>query len=64
LIKLADKTCNIQDIVEHPPVKWSAGRKHKYLDWAESVVKKLRRTNDQMEQNFDVVLAETRKRVR
>jgi len=64
LIKLADKTCNVQDIMDHPPVFWCSSRKHEYLDWAERVVNKLRGTNTLMEQNFDRVLADSRKRVR
>lgn len=37
LVKLADKTCNITDIVQQPPT-WTVERKRKYLVWAKKVV--------------------------
>ena len=37
-IKLADKTSNIEDIIDSPPRGWSLERRARYLDWAEAVV--------------------------
>lgn len=38
LIKTADKTANVLDLVRDPPPDWSHARVVAYLDWAESVV--------------------------
>lgn len=38
LVKLADKICNLRDILASPPADWSAGRKSDYFDWANRVV--------------------------
>lgn len=40
LIKIADKTCNVRDILNQPP-DWDTARKLEYLDWAEKVVRAL-----------------------
>ncbi|NNF15781.1 MAG: HD domain-containing protein [Gammaproteobacteria bacterium] len=37
-LKIADKTCNIRDIVKSPPHNWALERKQEYLDWAVEVV--------------------------
>jgi guanosine-3',5'-bis(diphosphate) 3'-pyrophosphohydrolase len=44
-LKLADKTCNINDIIHHPPQNWSQLRKMEYLECAAAVVAGLRGTN-------------------
>lgn len=36
-LKVADKICNVNDMVNNPPVGWSINRRLKYLDWAEAV---------------------------
>jgi len=56
-LKLADKTCNISDIVNHPPLNWSWQRRFEYLEWAASVAAGLRGTNIKLEMYFDEVLA-------
>ncbi len=56
LIKLADKTCNVQDIIDNPPVFWPRVRKTGYFDWAERVVAGLRGVNPAMEEKFDEVI--------
>lgn len=38
VVKLADKICNLRDIVNSPPAGWSVGRKQEYFDWAKAVV--------------------------
>jgi len=38
LVKLADKICNLRDMIERPPVNWSLDRKREYFDWAKAVI--------------------------
>ena len=42
-VKIADKLCNLRDILASPPAKWSERRKHEYFDWAKAVVDSIRR---------------------
>jgi guanosine-3',5'-bis(diphosphate) 3'-pyrophosphohydrolase len=53
LIKLADKICNLQDILACPPATWSAERKRKYVEWAKAVIEEIRGINREMERVFD-----------
>jgi len=53
LVKLADKICNLRDIVSHPPENWDLKRKHEYFDWAKQVVDQIRGTNADLETIFD-----------
>jgi len=55
LVKLADKICNLRDIVTNPPVKWSLERKREYFDWAKDVIDQLRGTNEKLEALFDEI---------
>jgi len=55
LVKLADKICNLQDILAHPPVNWSLERKREYFDWAKAVIDQVRGTNDRLETLFDQI---------
>ena len=48
-LKLADKICNVTDIIHHPPGNWTVERKLQYLEWAEQVLKGLVRTNPKLE---------------
>ncbi len=57
LVKLADKICNIQDILHSPPAGWDLRRKQKYFDWAKEVVDGARGTNSRLEQAFDEAYA-------
>jgi GTP diphosphokinase / guanosine-3',5'-bis(diphosphate) 3'-diphosphatase len=41
IIKLADKTCNLRDVVQDPPAGWKLERKQEYFDWGKSVVDKM-----------------------
>jgi guanosine-3',5'-bis(diphosphate) 3'-pyrophosphohydrolase len=54
-VKLADKICNLQDMLERPPVKWSLQRKREYFDWAKQVIDQLRGTNETLEEIFDKI---------
>jgi guanosine-3',5'-bis(diphosphate) 3'-pyrophosphohydrolase len=57
LIKLADKTCNLHDLIASPPRDWSAGRRREYLKWTEQVVAGLRGANPALEAYYDRELA-------
>lgn len=53
LVKLADKICNLRDIVNNPPDGWSLERKRAYFDWAKAVVDGLRGVHPALEHLFD-----------
>ncbi|MDH5649592.1 MAG: HD domain-containing protein [Gammaproteobacteria bacterium] len=55
LVKLADKICNLRDILIHPPEGWTLERKRRYFDWARQVVDGIRGSNDKLETAFDAV---------
>ena len=57
LVKLADKICNLRDILVSPPTDWSAQRKREYFDWAKAVVDPMRGVHPQLEALFDEVYA-------
>ena len=37
LIKLADKICNVRDVIISPPVRWDAERKNKYIEFSKEI---------------------------
>jgi guanosine-3',5'-bis(diphosphate) 3'-pyrophosphohydrolase len=53
LVKLADKICNLRDILASPPAGWPPERQQAYFEWANEVVKGLRGTNAALEAIFD-----------
>ena len=57
LVKLADKICNVYDIVAAPPADWTLTRKREYLRWANDVVDGLRGAHPGLEAIFDDVYA-------
>jgi guanosine-3',5'-bis(diphosphate) 3'-pyrophosphohydrolase len=57
LVKLADKICNVYDIVAAPPANWTLTRKREYLRWAKDVVDGLRGAHPGLEAIFDDVHA-------
>ena len=57
LIKLADKSCNVRNLISMPPVDWSLERRREYLLWTEKVVAGLRGTNAALEEYYDHELA-------
>jgi guanosine-3',5'-bis(diphosphate) 3'-pyrophosphohydrolase len=57
LVKLADKICNLRDLLASPPADWSVERKHAYLDWADRVVAGLKGTHKGLEDVFDGLLS-------
>jgi GTP diphosphokinase / guanosine-3',5'-bis(diphosphate) 3'-diphosphatase len=54
LVKLADKICNLRDLVVTPPVGWDLARRQAYFDWALAVVNRMRGTHAGLEALFDV----------
>jgi guanosine-3',5'-bis(diphosphate) 3'-pyrophosphohydrolase len=58
LVKLADKICNLRDVLASPPVGWSRSRKREYFDWAKQVVDQMRGTHTDLERIFDEVYAQ------
>lgn len=57
LVKLADKICNLRDIIASPPADWSAERKQAYFEWAARVVAGLRGVHAELESVFDGLYA-------
>lgn len=57
LVKLADKVCNLRDILASPPADWPAQRKRDYFDWAAQVVDQIRGTHPPLEAAFDKIRA-------
>jgi guanosine-3',5'-bis(diphosphate) 3'-pyrophosphohydrolase len=53
LVKLADKICNVRDMVDAPPAHWNLARRQEYFDWAKEVVDQLRGIHPRLEQLFD-----------
>jgi guanosine-3',5'-bis(diphosphate) 3'-pyrophosphohydrolase len=52
-VKLADKICNLEDIMASPPTGWAEDRMWEYVRWAKQVVDGLRGTNVRLEARFD-----------
>lgn len=57
LVKLADKICNLRDILFTPPADWSIARKREYFDWSKVVIDEVRGTNKKLERVFDELYA-------
>jgi len=58
LVKLADKICNLRDIVHAPPAGWPVERRLRYINWARDVVNEIRGTNAALEARFDELFRE------
>jgi len=56
LLKLADKICNVRDLITSPPLDWSLERRQEYLLWTEKVVAGLRGVNENLESYYDDLL--------
>ena len=57
-LKIADKVCNLRDILASPPEGWSVARKREYVDWAVAVVAGCRGVNAGLERVFDAAVRE------
>lgn len=53
LVKLADKVCNLRDILDSPPADWSPERRAEYVAWTKRVVDGLRGISPALEALFD-----------
>jgi guanosine-3',5'-bis(diphosphate) 3'-pyrophosphohydrolase len=58
LVKLADKICNLYDLIYSPPARWTLERRQTYVVWTEQVVAGLRGTNARLEKEYDELLME------
>jgi guanosine-3',5'-bis(diphosphate) 3'-pyrophosphohydrolase len=47
-IKLADKLFNLHDLYNNPPSDWTQARIDRYYEWAQSVIDRLPKANDQL----------------
>lgn len=56
LVKLADKICNVRDILSAPPADWPTARRVEYLNWSKAVIDRLRGVHPQLEQVFDELI--------
>ena len=56
LLKLADKSCNLFDLINSPPQDWEFKRKQEYVLWTEQVVAGLRGININLDANYDQIL--------
>jgi guanosine-3',5'-bis(diphosphate) 3'-pyrophosphohydrolase len=63
-LKLADKICNVHDIVHHPPGDWSQQRKLKYFEWAELVGHGLSGVNPALEERLAQLIEKGRQTIR
>lgn len=60
-IKLADKLCNLREILASRPADWPLFRKHQYFDWAKEVVDQVRHANPRLAALFDKAYAQRSK---
>lgn len=56
-VKLADKICNLRDILASPPADWPLERKQEYFDWAALVVAGVRDAHLGLAAVFDQLYA-------
>ncbi|MEN7546772.1 HD domain-containing protein [Rapidithrix thailandica] len=59
LLRIADKICNVKDILYSPP-SWSTQRKLEYLNWAEEVVVQIENIHPGLNKLFNSYLAKSR----
>lgn len=59
-LKLADKICNVYDIIHHPPGNWDLDRKLNYLAWAAEVLKELKGANSKLEKHLEDLIEKGR----
>ena len=52
-LKMADKACNLHDLIALPPETWSHQRRVDYVNWSEKVVAQLRGRFPQLEAIYD-----------
>lgn len=52
LIRIADKVCNLQDLINYP-IGWSRKRKIAYVEWSREVVRRCTGVNGHLESLFE-----------
>ena len=52
-IKIADKICNVRNLVHSPPADWTLQRRREYVAWSEQVVAGCRGVNAKLDAAFD-----------
>jgi guanosine-3',5'-bis(diphosphate) 3'-pyrophosphohydrolase len=57
LVKLADKICNVRDVVDDPPANWPPERRRRYFEWSKRVIDGLRGAHPRLEALFDEAYA-------
>jgi GTP diphosphokinase / guanosine-3',5'-bis(diphosphate) 3'-diphosphatase len=57
-LKIADKLCNLREILSSPPADWPLFRKYQYFDWAKAVVDQVRASNPGLAEKFDAAYAQ------
>ncbi|MFM2136035.1 MAG: hypothetical protein RL021_1435 [Bacteroidota bacterium] len=62
-IKLADKICNVYDILHHPPHGWSQAQKTEYILHAGQLVDLIRGTHPVLEHAFDELYRQATERL-
>ena len=61
-IRIADKTCNIRDIINYP-LSWTPKRKLEYIHFAEKVVDEIRGVSPKLEIAFDSIVEEAKEKI-
>jgi guanosine-3',5'-bis(diphosphate) 3'-pyrophosphohydrolase len=62
-IKLADKICNVREVIDSPPEEWSLERRREYLDWTARVVAGCAGSNERLERRYAELLERGRRRL-
>jgi GTP diphosphokinase / guanosine-3',5'-bis(diphosphate) 3'-diphosphatase len=57
LVKLADKICNLRDLIDVPPADWPLERRREYFEWSRAVVGQLRTASPRLATVFDQAYA-------
>ena len=53
IIRIADKTANVRDLVDDPPSTWGVRLRREYLEWTRRVVDRCRGTIEGLERAYD-----------
>lgn len=52
-LRIADKICNIRDVMHNPPMNWSTERKREYLSWTRRVAAGCAGVNEMLDRAFE-----------
>lgn len=63
VIKLADKTANLTDMIVSPPALWSLERRQQYVAWSNRVIAGCRGHNTRLEEIYDARVMEAHVRL-